>query len=186
MRVTVYDKKPGAGFSQWFLSFSWAAGCWLQKLFGKVDAYYGASSWAEALVWLAGRPGTLTSIQYWGHGSPGTTYLAGQTLPINKFITILKPKISPTSVLWWRTCSSFQGAQGHVFSRRLADELGCIVAGHTRNIGPVQGGLHTRKPMTSPSWPVTEGELPKSWLPDHLRWGSNSIFCLTTKILDGW
>jgi hypothetical protein len=186
MRVTVYDKKPGVGLSQWFLSFFWAAGCFIQKLFGKVDAYYGATSWDDAMSWLVGRPGTLTSVQYWGHGSPGIVWLAQMAIPLEKFIFVMKQKVDPSSILWWRTCSSFQGAQGHAFSKRLADSLGCTIAGHTRIIGPVQGGLHTRKPLTEASWPVTEGELPKSWLPGHLRWGPHSIFCLTTKIPSGW
>jgi hypothetical protein len=168
------------------LKTSWFLGCWIQKLFGKVDAYFGASSWEEALAWLAGRPGTLTSIQYWGHGSPGKVWLAQALLSPEKLITILKPKVSPTSVLWWRTCSTFGGIGGHEISKKLADGLNCIVAGHTRIIGPVQGGLHTRKPQTQPSWPITEGEPPKSWWPSHLSWGPNSIFCLTTKIPDGW
>lgn len=39
MKVTVYDKNPGVGAGQWFLKTSWLVGCWLQKLFGKVDAW---------------------------------------------------------------------------------------------------------------------------------------------------
>jgi len=188
MRVTIYDKKPGPGITNSFLAISWAIGAALQKFAGTADETYGALSWDDALSWLAAKPaGTLISIQYWGHGSPGTAYLAGQPLPLNKFIATVKSKVTPLSLVWWRVCSSFQGAQGYTFSKRLADELNCVIAGFTRVIGPMQGGLHTRKPNTEPSWPVTESELPKSWLTDAgLARGNNTIFCLTDKIPDGW
>lgn len=185
MRVTIYDKNPGTGFSQWFLKTSWFLGCWIQKLFGKVDKYYGTTSGADAIEWLCKQPGTFTSIQYWGHGSPGSVWVSQKLLHIPSFV-VLKDKVTPETVIWFRTCSTFQGASGHTFSKILSNLLNCIVAGHTRIIGPVQGGLHTRKPGTDPSWPVEEGELPKSWWPSHLTWGPHSIFCLTTKIPDGW
>ena len=188
MRVTIYDKKPGAGISQWFLSFFWAIGARIQKLTRSTDEIHSATSWEDALAWLAAKPdGTLSSIQYWGHGSPGAAYLAGQPLPLNKFIATVKAKVTSASLVWWRVCSSFQGTQGYSFSKRLADELNCTIAGHTRIIGPMQGGLHTRKPKTEPSWPVTEAELPKTWL-SGIGWarGNNTIFCLTNKIPDGW
>jgi hypothetical protein len=188
MRVTIYDKKPGSGVSNSFLALFWAIGAAIQRFAGTTDEVFGAISWDEALAWLAAKPdGALSSIQYWGHGSPGTAYLAEQPLPLNKFIATVKPKVTPLSLVWWRVCSSFQGAQGYAFSKRLADELSCTIAGHTREIGPMQGGLHTRKPMTKPSWPITEAELPKSWL-TGIGWarGNNTIFCLTDKIPDGW
>lgn len=186
MRVTIYDKNPGPGFKQWFLKTSWFLGCWIQKLFGRVDEYYGAESWTHATNWLLTRPSTLLSVQYWGHGSPGTVWLAGVSLPTDEFITALRLKVVPGSVVWWRTCSTFQGIGGHEFSKKLADGLNCTIAAHTRIIGPVQGGLHTRKPNSEPSWPITEGEPPTSWWPSHMSWGPNSVFCLTTKIPDGW
>ena len=185
MRVTVYDKNPGKGFSQWFLKLTWFVGCFVQKLFGKVDDYYGAESWEDALSWLKSREGEFTSIQYWGHGSPGHVWLAGSYVTTTALVT-LKTKVTPSTVLWFRTCSTFQGQAGHVFSQRLADGLGCVVAGHTRVIGPLQGGLHTRKPNTPPSWPVEEGEFPKSWWPSYLRWGNNTVTCFATKIPEGW
>lgn len=186
MRVTIYDKNPGVGINQWGLKVSWFLGCWIQKLFGAVDAYYGASSWEDAMNWLSMQKATLMSVQYWGHGSPGVIWLAQKAIPLDQFISVLKPKVVPGSVLWWRVCSAFQGLKGFAFSKKLADGLNCTVAGHTRIIGPVQGGLHTRQPNTEPSWPVTDAELPKSWWPESLRWGNNTIICLTTKIPKGW
>jgi len=184
MRVTIYDKNPGEGFSQKFLATSWLVGCWIQKLFGKVDDYYGASSWDDALAWLQ-KQGQLDSIQYWGHGSPGQVYLAGFMLPVG-FLGPIKSQVTPLTVVWFRTCSTFQGGPGDRFSGALANQLGCVIAGHTRVIGPLQGGLHTRKPNTLPSWPGTEGEFPASWWPSWARWGNNTVTCLATKIPPGW
>jgi len=184
MRVTIYDKNPGEGFSQKFLATSWLVGCWIQKLFGKVDDYYGASSWDDALAWLQ-KQGQLDSIQYWGHGSPGQVYLAGFMLPVG-FLGPIKSQVTPLTVVWFRTCSTFQGGPGDRFSGALANQLGCVIAGHTRVIGPLQGGLHTRKPNTPASWPLTDGEMPPGLIPVYWRWGNNTVTCLATKIPPGW
>ena len=185
MRVTVYDKNPGPGVAQWFLKLSWFLGCFLQKLFGQVDAYYGASSWDDALQWLQAQPGELTSIQYWGHGSPGCVWLAQKPLLFGG-LNPLKPKLTRASVIWWRTCSTFQGHSGYAFSEAMANALECTVAGHTRVIGLLQGGLHTRRPHQAPSWLLEEGEPPPSWLPSWAIWGPHTIWCFQTKIPDGW
>jgi hypothetical protein len=186
MRVTVYDKNPGPGFSQWFLKISWFLGCWIQRLFGAVDAYYGAASWDDALDWLAKQPKPLLSIQYWGHGSPGTVWLAGASVNRSVFGKII-PSVKPETVLWFRTCSTFQGQAGHDFSKYLTELLNCTVAAHTRIVGVFQGGLHTRKPKQEPSWPLSEGEFKDSKLAKMgLKWGTNTVFCLATKIPKGW
>jgi hypothetical protein len=184
MRVTIYDRNPGPGVGQWFLSLSWVLGCFIQKLFGAVDKYYGAKSWEDAYKWL-GEQGQLSSVQYWGHGSPGTVWLAGRQISTDEFIAALKSKVSPESIIWFRTCSTFQGAAGYRFSAKLCDELNCVVAGHTRIIGLLQGGLHTRRPLQAPSWPIDEAELPKAQWP-YLKSGNNTISCFATKIPKGW
>jgi hypothetical protein len=185
MRVVIYDSKPGAGIQQWFLMLSWAIGSRLQKLFGAVDEYYGASSWTEAALWLQTRnTSSFSSIQYWGHGSPGTVWLNSKPIPKNIFDVVLS-KLQPQSVIWFRTCSTFQNAQGQRFSENLANSLNCIIAGHTRIVGLLQGGLHTRMPHTAASWPIEEGE-PKTVLPSWLYWGNNTITCLQTKIPKNW
>lgn len=185
MRVTIYDKNPGPGFNQWWLKTFWLIGCFFQKLFGRVDKYYGASSWPNALLWLSLQDGTFTSIQYWGHGSPGCVWLAQQNYTMPDF-RVLKDKVTPETVIWFRTCSTFQGVRGLAFSAALSDMLNCTVAGHTRIIGVLQGGLHTRKPHSYPSWSTVDGEFPASWWPPYLRWGDNTVTCLATKIPEGW
>lgn len=184
VRVTIFDRRPGQGLGQWLLMASWAVGCWLQKTLGLVDEYHGASSWADAVAWLDSRPGKLSSVQYWGHGSPAGVWLADELLPLHLLDTV-KAKLDPTSIVWFRTCSTFQGGNGQGFAQFLANRLGCTVAGHTRIIGLFQGGLHTLRPGAVPSWSVDEGEL--SGLPAHLfPVGDHVIFCLTTRIPDGW
>lgn len=183
MRVTIYDKNPGSGFMQWCLSLSWAIGCWFQKLVGSVDDYYGATSWADAKAWLMKQPAPLAMIQYWGHGSPGTIWLAQQRVTTYDWQQ-LKPLLTPDSLLWFRVCSSFQGLAGQNFSWVLANDLNCTVAGHTRVIGLWQGGLYTRKPKSMPSWDVREGVGSKA---DHFKfWNKHTIFCLRTSIPKGW
>lgn len=185
MRLTIYDKNPGQGLGQRLLKTSWAIGCWIQKALGQVDEYYGAESWLDAGRWLQKHDGPFESVQYWGHGSPGVVWLGERPMPEN-FFEPVKPKLLPGSTVWFRCCSVFCGTWGQQFSKKLADSLGCTIAGHTVVIGPWQGGLHTRKPNTPPSWPATERE-PGEGLPVYLfPVFRNTIFCLRTRIPEGW
>lgn len=186
MRIVIFDRKPGTGFTQWLLMASWAIGCFIQRWFGPVDAYYGAASWDDALKWILTRPKPITSIQYWGHGSEGRVWLAQVSVPAEEWLKV-RPQLAdnPNVLLWFRTCSTFAGKAGHEFSRRLADGLNCVIAGHTRIIGLLQGGLHTRKPHTPASWPIEETELPGSKWP-YLQKGNNTITCFATRIPEGW
>ena len=186
LKVIVYDKNPGKGIGQWFLGLSWAVGAWLQKLFGGADEIHGFSDWGIAQAWLQTRETTsFASIQYWGHGSSGYVWMTGNLMTKNFFLPI-KSKLNINSLIWFRTCSTFGGAGGHSLSKHLTDTLGCTAAGHTRVIGLLQGGLHTRVPNSNPSWPVEEGEFKKNWIPAWLKWGNNTITCFHTKIPKGW
>lgn len=184
MKVIIYDLKPGKGFNQWLLMMSWAIGSKLQKLFGLADDVYGAESWTAASLWLKERSSYYSCIEYWGHGSPGTVWLNGKMMNWDFFLEI-KSKLRNNSLIWFRTCSTFQGNKGQMLATHLTNLLNCTIAGHTRIIGLLQGGLHTISPKTIASWPVDEGE-PKSWLPSYLVWGPNTITCFQTKIPNGW
>ena len=185
MKIIIYDKKPGEGVGQWFLMLTWLVGSYCQKLLGAADRVYGAESWSDALNWLSTlQDNSITSLQYWGHGSPGYVWLNSKPLILSNLVE-LKNKFVPQALVWFRTCSTFQGLRGHQFSKYLADNLNCVVAGHTRVIGLLQGGLHTRQSNTQASWPLEEGE-PKSSLPSYLVWGPNTITCFQTKIPHGW
>lgn len=187
MRVTIFDRNPGPGFGQWFLKTCWLVGCWLQKLLGLVDDYYGAATWDEALHWLAERPDKLTSIQYWGHGSTGQVWMGDTALWWPTLLPI-KPKLAPDAVIWFRCCWVFRGDVGHAFAKSIVAGMNCTVASHTFVIGLLQPGLHTLRPGQEPSWPISEGcDLKAPWWPDYLRpWLPHTIFCLTTRIPEGW
>jgi hypothetical protein len=186
MRVTIFDNNPGeGGLWQGFLKTSWMVGSWLQKLFGAVDDYYGASSFADAKAWLESKNTTFSSIQYWGHGSPSTIWLANNPIPTQDWLS-LKPLLTEDSLLWFRVCSAFQGEAGQRFSGVLADGLNCTIGGHTMIVGLWQGGLHTRKPHSLPSWPVDEGTHPSKLRDDFKFWNKNTISCLRTTIPQGW
>jgi len=188
MKVTLYDKNPGEGVAQFFLKTAWLVGCWLQKLFGKVDDYHGIGSAEEMQAWLESKNTTFSSIQYWGHGSPGVVWISGKLHEYHRW-GWLAPFLRPDSIVWFRICSLFRGTEGWTFSRTLADQLGCTIAGHTRIVGIWQGGLHTRTPHSLPGWSLSEGtEVRKcKWLRDDYRfWNKNVIFCLRTSIPKGW
>lgn len=185
MRVTIYDKTPGTGFMQWCLKTSWLIGCWLQKLFGAIDDYHGVSSLYEINTWLKSKKTTFSSVQYWGHGSPGVIWISG-TPTFSTDWMFIRPLLTKESILWFRICSLFQGEDGQAISRKLADGLNCTIAGHTRIIGLWQGGLYTRKPYSLPSWPLAEGS-ESSWIRDDFRfWEKHTISCLRTTIPEGW
>lgn len=185
MRVNVYDKVSWPGFMQWCLKTSWLLGCVFQKLIGVIDDYYGAESWDDALAWLKKQNQPITSLQYWGHGSPGTIWLAQKPLYAQSWLAI-KPLLAPDALVWFRVCSSFQGSIGQVFAKQLADGLNCTVAGHTHIIGLFQPGLYTMKPKTMPSWPIDEGVVPPKWRTDFSPWLKHTILCLQWWIPKGW
>jgi hypothetical protein len=187
LKVIIYDKNPGKRKLDKFLALCWLVGCFLLKYLKKTDDYYGATDWEDALKWLRTRSEKYSEIQYWGHGFANGVLLAGQTLNERKLVLSLRHKVTPETLIWFRICSYFQGHNGQNKSEYLANELNCTIAGHTRIIGVLQGGLHTRKPMTSPSWSATEGELPRNFFSGlGLVKSNNSIWFWETKIPNGW
>jgi hypothetical protein len=197
LRLMVYDKDPGTGFAQKFLALSWRVGGWLFKLRGAIDIAYAAESWDDAFRWLATvEPGkTISEVQYWGHGGPGRVILGGDAfgssrlqaaMLTNPNLRTFRERLRSGSVIWFRCCNTFQGALGYKFSAIFADYFNCTIAGFTRVIGPVQGGLHTRQPFTPAHWSEFEGNTPHPILPQVLQWSSNSVTCLASKIPKGW
>lgn len=189
MRVVVFDKNPGPGFDQWLLKTCWLLACWFQKLVGWTDDYYGAESWLDAEQWLIHREETLTSVQYWGHGSAGVVWLGQKPMPVWTLTNIRKRLCGPSAVVWFRCCSVFQGAKGQLFAKRALGELDCRVVAHTYSIGLWQPGGHSVRPsQPEPSWPVGEGaELEGALWPDYLRpWLPNTVFCFKTLVPPEW
>lgn len=187
MKVNIYDRVAWPGFMQWCLKTSWLLGCVFQKLIGVIDDYYGAESWEDAMAWVKKLPEPIEQLQYWGHGSPGVIWLAGNAVPTKNWLQ-LKPYLSGSDALiWFRVCSSFQGKEGHAFSKAVADGLNCTAAGHLWTIGLWQPGLFTRQPFTKPTWPVDEGAVEPKWRPDLQPWLiRRTIICLRWWIPKGW
>lgn len=173
LRLLVFDRTcrgrpllPG-------LSHAWGAGRHLYRALGRIDASFGATSWLEALGWLATlQPGArLAEVQYWGHGNWGNARIAADVLderslspghPHHDPLVAVGQRLRPgDDGLWWfRTCETFGTEKGQRFAARLADFLGCRVAGHTHVIGFLQSGLHSLLPGEAPDWPADEGVRP--------------------------
>lgn len=170
LKLMVYDRTCVAKSAPVGLSTAWAAGSVLYRGLSRLDAAFGATSWEEALTWLASyetdRP--IAEIQYWGHGRWGRVYVDKDVLDGSAFgpghrlaprIQALRERLVPggEALVWLRTCESFGAAAGHDFASRLADGLGARVAGHTFIIGALQSGLHGLLPGHTPDWPAEEG-----------------------------
>jgi hypothetical protein len=173
LRLVVYDRTCRGRRALPGLSAAWAAGTRLYGALGRVDAWYGASSWREALDWLADvEPGrAIAEVQFWGHGRWGRALVAQEALdeaalaphhPLGERLRRVRARLVPGGeALWWfRTCETFGGAEGQRFARAFSRLLGCRAAGHTHVIGVVQSGLHTIAPGEEPGWAVDEGLRP--------------------------
>jgi hypothetical protein len=194
LRLMVYDRNSSAGR---FLVSSWKCGGKLYRALGRLDAWYGAGTWAEALKWLASHraPEPIEEVQFWGHGKwgdarIGTTILDASLVspshPQHPDLLAVRTRLIPGSGLWWfRTCSTFGAAKGQAFARAWASFLGCRAAGHTFIIGLHQSGLHSLGPNETPAWPIDEGvagEVPLWSKP----WAPNTITCFHGKVPAGY
>jgi hypothetical protein len=204
VRVLLFDPTCLRARGRAGLSPFWHAGTVLYgPVLRRIDAARAATSWSEALSWLARvRPDEpIDEIQYWGHAKWGQAFIDDEALDVDA----LSPGSSlyaplravgarmrgPDSLLWFRTCELFGAARGHDFARRFSDFLRCRVAGHTRRIGFWQSGLHSIAPGESPAWSVHEGlsdgtpSAPRS-ATDSSPTMANTIHCLQGSIPRGW
>jgi hypothetical protein len=194
IRLMTYDDTDWAGEG---LTTSWFAGGKLYKLFRTLDLVRPASSWREAFDWLSTvEPDKKIDVwQFWGHGSPGSVYIDGTPLTADALIPghqfhndllVLKDRLHSNSLVWFRTCSTFNGRIGKKFAVDLANFLGCRVAAHTFIIGPFQSGLHSIKPGQEPSWSDDEGRNSKGESLMSMPWYTNTITCLHGNVPKGW
>ena len=168
LRLMIYDRTCVGQKLRIGLSTAWSAGSSLYKGLGRLDAAYGATSWLDALGWLARHEEgkSIREVQYWGHGRWGRVYVDRDVLDASAFtpghalhgdLETLKSRFTKDGLFWLRTCESFGARAGHDFASRLADQLGVRVAGHTHIIGALQSGLRGLSPGASPDWPLEEG-----------------------------
>lgn len=200
--VMFYDSSPWAGEVQ---TLSFITGGKFYRLFHGLEYEAGFESWKEAFDWLntIDSDKKISTLQFWGHGSSASIALNGERLTIKDFINPrsphyanmlkLKSRLTPESVIWLRTCSTFAFAGGQEFAKALADFFGCIVAGHTHKIWAWQSGLHTLRPGEEPNWSTDEafalkdkGDTTAVTTAWSAPWAPNSIFFLTGKIPSNW
>lgn len=170
LRVMIYDATwHGSKPDQWFLTTSWIVGGLLYRALGRIDEVYGATSWLDAVAWLnavdQGRE--IAEIQYWGHGRWGRVMIGTDrfdaralddgTHPMHDDFRAISARLTPASLVWFRTCMTFGTQVGQHFASSCARFFNCRVAGHTYVVGPLQSGLHSLSPGEAPSWPVVEG-----------------------------
>jgi hypothetical protein len=88
--------------------------------------------------------------------------------------------------LWFRTCSTFQGAAGQSFAEAVSRHTGARVAAHTFIIGPWQSGLRTLRPGQAPTWSRDEGRDKDG----RALWSGplqpRTVTCLHASIPKGW
>ena len=200
LRLMVYDRTCNGPLFLPGLTLTWRLGGWLYRRLGRLDACYGAASWAEALHWLAtyqeGR--SIQEIQFWGHGNWGCAKIASESLDVDILdpddlrhdsLNIIRDRLSGDDALWWfRTCETFGRPVGHVFARRFADHMGATIAGHTYVIHWAQSGLHSVRPGQAPKWAADEGVRPDG--ASQGMWSTfrspHTISCLHGRVPDGW
>lgn len=170
LRLMIFDRTCTGSRLRPGLSHAWGSGGALYgRVLRRLHAWRGASTWGEALAWLAqfepDRP--IAEVQYWGHGKWGRALIDRQSFdasalrsghPLHRDLAAVRERLVGPEALWWfRTCETFGAAPGHDWARRLTDFLGCRAAGHTYIIGGWQSGLHSLRPGATPTWSPTEG-----------------------------
>jgi hypothetical protein len=197
----LYDKTCAGRFGLPGLTSSWWTGGHLYRALGRLDAFFGAATWTEALDWLAHfrRDSRIAEIQYWGHGKWGSVLLAGERLdardlqegaPRRPVLESIRERLIPRESLWWfRTCETFGTQAGHSFAKAWTSFFNSPAAGHTFLIGPWQSGLHSLRPDELPDWSVNEG-CDDSGTRTQALWSKptapRTITCFHGQVPEGW
>jgi hypothetical protein len=201
LRLVVFDatqrrRSPKA------LGLSWQYGTLLYRALGRVDAAYGATSFTDALAWLAQHDSSrsIGELQFWGHGKWGRIFIDSEALdrrvlasghPHHVAFQAVRERLEPDALLWFRTCETLGARAGQDFAAALGDATGARVAGHTYVIGFFQSGLHCLRPGSAPHWSPSEGlargnaETPEAALTSTPS-APNTITCLAGEIPDGF
>jgi hypothetical protein len=174
---TVGDRVKTAFNTHESLTFWWKVGSFLDQAVAFADYTAGAASWDEAFDGVleavdresrkTGKPATIASLQFWGHGSPGTAFMGGDDLgkvsvapggEEHPLAAKVAERMHPRQGhVWFRCCSAFQGQRGHDFARRAATTFRVPVVGHTFIIHALQSGTRVLRPEGAPDWELDEG-----------------------------
>jgi hypothetical protein len=201
-KILIFDGTARAGEAP--LRAAWRVGAHLYRQLGRVDSAFGASSWNEALAWIAATSaeGTVEELQYWGHGTWGKVHIASDALSIESMLPghpherglqTLRNRLLPSgrALVWFRTCETFGARAGQTFAQNLSRLLHAKVAGHTHVIGALQSGLHGLHPNASPHWSPEEGiqtGTPEAPVQAHQssRQAPNTLHFMNSKIPPNW
>lgn len=196
--MLVFDRtcvRKGGG-----LSVPWAAGSYLYRGLRRIDRAKGVASWAEAFAWLEQLDEKIDELQYWGHGRWGRILIDREPLFSSSLLaghehhtgmSVLRDRLAPGALVWFRTCSAFGARRGIAFAEALADFLGARVAGHTHVIGFHQSGLHGLAPGARADWDLGEGIM-KGTPEDPVEakwsrpWATRTITCLHGAVPEPW
>lgn len=179
MKIVLFDSSEGGA-----LGWSWSVGS-----FRPGWTRIGAGSWlndADSKLDAAVRPGTrLKELQIWGHGTPGAPEMDGEPMP-SLFVDRLSLLVEPSSLVWFRSCSTFFGNSGQAFAERTSNKLGCRIAGHTHVIGIWQSGLYSVEPGLAGDWPTNKYSN-CDWTKLKSGWRERrTINCLRMSFPDSW
>jgi hypothetical protein len=195
LRLMLFDRScRGRGLVPG-LSDAWAAGGVLYRALGRIDACFGAGTWAEGLDWLvdAARARPIEEIQFWGHGEWGGAWIDEELLTaaalepahyLHDRLAKLRTRLVPREARWWfRSCDVFGTRAGHELARAWTRFFGCRAAGHTHQIMVLQSGLHVLASDEEPSWPCEEGVVDGLWhADDSSMFAPHTITCLHNRI----
>ncbi len=200
----IYDRTCTGPRMRPGLSHAWMSGGLLYgHLLRRIDHWYGARTWAEALEWVAQiePERAIAGVQFWGHGKWGRACIERDMLdrealvpghPLHASLEAIRERLVGPEALWWfRTCETFGARPGQDFARRLTDFLECRAAGHTYIIAGWQSGLHSLRPGEVPGWSLTEGlahgspEDPRAALWSR-RSEPHTIHCLSGQVPEGY
>ena len=120
-------------------------------------------SWDEAMERLCavGEQEKLSEVQFWGHGAPGRVLIGHYVLNANylrssallqRWVAMEPFQLSPSPLVWFRTCETMRGDVGRAFAEQLSRLLRCRVAGYTQYIHVLQRGLVVVSPGGDACW----------------------------------
>ena len=120
-------------------------------------------SWDEAMERLCaiGEREKLSELQFWGHGAPGRVLIGHHVLDANylqssalfqRWMAMEPFQLSPSPLIWFRTCETMRGDVGRSFAEQLSGLLRCRVAGYTQYIHVLQRGLVMVSPGGEACW----------------------------------
>ena len=150
MRLVIYDATAG------WLSFVWRVGAVLLAALGRYDAVVGVRSWGEAQHAITATRGRFRHVEVWGHGRPGAPVIDSEPVAIETLAAI-GTALAPSAVIWYRSCSVFQGERGQTFAAEAVNAARCTIAAHTFITWIWHSGLRTLAPGETPRWSPLEG-----------------------------